>query len=30
MKLENTNIETVDRDAIMAKFQEMGMTIGKG
>lgn len=30
MKLEHTSIETVSRDAIMAKFQEMGMTTGKG
>ena len=30
MRLENTNIETVDRDTIMEKFQAMGMTIKKG
>lgn len=30
MQLEQTSIETVDRDSILKKFQEMGITTGKG
>ena len=30
MRLENTNRETVDRNAVLAKFQAMGMITGKG